>query len=59
MELEYFKNKEKYLSLNKDKKYRKSRYDIIYNLNKNNYSPKKDTIEKYNIKYNEDLKEYY
>lgn len=59
MELEYFKNKEKYLSLNKDKKYRKRRYDIIYNLNKNNYSPKKDTIEKYNIKYNEDLKEYY
>lgn len=59
MELEYFKNKEKYLSLNKDKKYRKSRYDIIYNLNKNNYTPKKDTIEKYNIKYNEELKEYY
>ena len=59
MELEYFKNKEKYLSLNKDKNYRKSRYDIIYNLNKNNYTPKKDTIKKYNIKYNEELKEYY
>lgn len=59
MELEYFKNKEKYLLLNKDKNYRKSRYNIIYNLNKHKYSPKKDTIEKYNIKYNEDIKEYY
>jgi hypothetical protein len=59
MELEYFKNKEKYVFLNKDKKYRKSRYDIIYNLNKNNYTPKKDTIEKYNVKYNEELNEYY
>ena len=59
LELEYFKNKEKYLSINKDKTYRKKRYDIIYSLNKNNYTPKKDTIEKYNIKYNEELKEYY
>jgi hypothetical protein len=59
LELQYFKNKEKYLLDNKDKNYRKKRYDIIYNLNKNGYKPKKDTIDKFKIKYNDDLNEYY
>lgn len=59
LELEYFKNKEKYLLENKDKDYRKKRYDIIYNLNKKGYKPKKVTIDNFKIKYNEDLKEYY
>jgi hypothetical protein len=59
LELQYFKNKEKYLLDNKDKHYRKKRYDIIYNLNKNSYKPKKETIDKFKIKYNEELKEFY
>lgn len=59
LELEYFKNKEKFMIDNKDKDYKKKRYDIIYNLNRNGYKPKKETIDKYKLKYNEDLKEYY
>ena len=59
LELKYFKNKEKYLLENKDKDYRKKRYDIIYNLNKNGYNPKKETINKFKIKHNEELNEYY
>jgi hypothetical protein len=42
-----------------DKKYKKNRYDIIFKLNSNpDQKPREDTLKKYNIKYDEQLKKY-
>ena len=42
-----------------DKKYKKNRYDIIFKLNSNpDQKPREDTLKKYNIKYDGQLKKY-
>ena len=43
-----------------DKKYKKNRYDMIFELNKNTYQkPWETTLIKYNILYDEQLKNYF
>lgn len=41
-----------------DKRFKKRRCDILYNCNKLGRIPKKETLEKYGIKFNEYLKKY-
>ena len=44
----------------KSAEWRKRRYDVIYKLNNNlQKNVKESTLDKFNIKYNEDRKEYY
>ena len=38
--------------------YKKKRRDIIYNANKKNIKPKEETINKYNIKYDDEIGKY-
>ena len=42
-----------------DKQIHKLRHDIIYKANKKQVKPKEDTLNKYNMRFNEEAQDYY